>query len=193
MNIHEYQAKAVLREFGVPVPARHPGLLGRGGRERRPSARRPGLGRQSADPCRRPRQGGRRQGRQDDPGREAARRPGCSARRSSPTRPAPRARWSTGSTSRKARRSTRSSISRPWSTAPPRGSPSSPRPRAAWTSRRSPTRRRRRSSPSRSTRRPASCPITAAGWPRRSGSPAISPSRPKPCWASSTAPSSPRT
>ena len=58
--------------------------------------------------------------------------------------------------------STASSISRCWSTARPRASPSWSRPKAAWTSRRSRTRRRRRSSPSRSIRRPASCRITAA-------------------------------
>ncbi len=33
MNIHEYQAKAVLREFGVPMPRGYPGLLGRRGGE----------------------------------------------------------------------------------------------------------------------------------------------------------------
>ncbi len=71
MNIHEYQAKAVLREFGVPVAARHSGVHA----SMRPSkaareARRPGLGGQGADPCRRPRQGRRRQGRQVDRRRE---------------------------------------------------------------------------------------------------------------------------
>ena len=33
MNIHEYQAKAVLREFGVPVPRGFAGVHGRGGGE----------------------------------------------------------------------------------------------------------------------------------------------------------------
>ena len=33
MNIHEYQAKAVLREFGVPVPRGIAGLRGRRGRD----------------------------------------------------------------------------------------------------------------------------------------------------------------
>ena len=64
MNIHEYQAKEVLRGFGVPVPngkARlHGGRSGRGGQ----GAARPGLGGEGADPCRRPRQGRRRQGGQ---------------------------------------------------------------------------------------------------------------------------------
>ena len=69
MNIHEYQAKAVLREFGVPVSRGVPGVHRRRGRGRRQRARRPALGREVADPCRRPRQGqvqgapGRRQGR----------------------------------------------------------------------------------------------------------------------------------
>ena len=35
MNIHEYQAKAVLAKFGVPVPQRLAGLLGRGSRQGR--------------------------------------------------------------------------------------------------------------------------------------------------------------
>ena len=62
MNIHEYQAKAVLKEFGVPVPRGIPAFtvdeavkaaneLG------------VGLGRQGADSRWRPRQGRRRQGR----------------------------------------------------------------------------------------------------------------------------------
>ena len=35
MNIHEYQAKAVLRAFGVPIASGFPALtLGRGGRRR---------------------------------------------------------------------------------------------------------------------------------------------------------------
>ena len=50
-----------------------------------------------------------------------------------------------------------------------RSRPSWSRPKAAWTSRTSRTRRRRRSSPSRSIRPPASCRITAAPSPRRSG------------------------
>ena len=62
MNIHEYQAKAVLREFGVPVPRGHAGFLGRRGGQGARGTRQPGLGGQGADPCRRPRQGRRRQG-----------------------------------------------------------------------------------------------------------------------------------
>ena len=63
MNIHEYQAKAVLAKFGVPVPHGFAGVLGRGSRQGGARARRPGLGREGADPRRRARQGRRRQGR----------------------------------------------------------------------------------------------------------------------------------
>ncbi len=75
MNIHEYQAKAVLRDFGVPVPRGIAGIHRVGSRKGRQQARRAGLGGEGADPCRRPRQGRRRQGRQrvDDVKREAER------------------------------------------------------------------------------------------------------------------------
>ena len=193
MNIHEYQAKAVLREFGVPVPRGHAAFIGRGGGQGRARARRPGLGGQGADPRRRPRQGRRRQGGEVGRRRAQGSASACSARRWSPTRPARTASRSTASTSRTARRSTASSISRCWSIARPRASPSWSRPKAAWTSRRSRTTRRRRSSRSRSIPRPASCRITAGASRRRSASPAISPSRRRRCWPSSTRPSSPRT
>ena len=194
MNIHEYQAKAVLREFGVPVPRGHAGLLGRRGGRRPPTelggpvwvvkAQIHAGGRGKAGGVKVVKSDRRRA--QGSPAR-------CSARRSSPTRPARTASRSTASISRRARPSTASSICRRWSTARPRASPSSPRPKAAWTSRKSRTIRRRRSSRSRSIRRPASCRITAGRSRRRSGSPAISPSRPKRWWRSSTPPSSPRT
>ena len=60
MNIHEYQAKAVLREFGVPVPRGIAAFSVDEAGEGRQGARRAGLGREGADPCRRPRQGRRR-------------------------------------------------------------------------------------------------------------------------------------
>ena len=52
---------------------------------------------------------------------------------------------------------------------------------------------RKRSSPSRSIRPPASCRITAAAWRRRSSSAAISPSRSRSSCPSSMPPSPPRT
>ena len=63
MNIHEYQAKAVLREFGVPVPRGFPAFSVEEAVSGGAEARRPGLGGEGADPRRRPRQGRRRQGR----------------------------------------------------------------------------------------------------------------------------------
>ena len=69
MNIHEYQAKAVLKEFGVPVPRGKAVFTADEAEQRRQGARRTGLGREIADPRRRPRQGQvqgagrRRQGR----------------------------------------------------------------------------------------------------------------------------------
>ena len=57
MNIHEYQAKAVLKEFGVPVSR---GVAILKADEADAAARQlpgPALGREVADPCRRPRQG----------------------------------------------------------------------------------------------------------------------------------------
>ena len=64
MNIHEYQAKEVLRGFGVPVPARLRRVHRRRGRGGSREARRSGLGGEGADPCRRPRQGRWREGGQ---------------------------------------------------------------------------------------------------------------------------------
>ena len=78
MNIHEYQAKALLNEFGVPISQRRAGAEGRGRRGRRQDAARPDLGGEEPDPCRRPRQGQvqgslrRRQGRR--PHRQVGRR-----------------------------------------------------------------------------------------------------------------------
>ena len=99
MNIHEYQAKQLLKEYGAPVSDGRVGAEGRGGQDRRGRDRRPDLGGQGADPRRRPRQGQvqgglrRREGRR---ARHASRSPRpprrprrCSAAPSSPTRPAP--------------------------------------------------------------------------------------------------------
>ena len=57
MNIHEYQAKELYRQFGVPTPTRHRGVLRRRGRGSGAEAPGPGVGGQGADPRRRPRQG----------------------------------------------------------------------------------------------------------------------------------------
>ena len=64
MNIHEYQAKEVLRGFGVPVPNGKPAFTVEEAVKAAESTGRPGLGGEGADPCRRPRQGRRRQGGQ---------------------------------------------------------------------------------------------------------------------------------
>ena len=64
MNIHEYQAKAVLARIRRAGAARRAGLHGRRGAQGGRRLGRPGLGGEGADPCRRPRQGRRRQGRQ---------------------------------------------------------------------------------------------------------------------------------
>ena len=124
MNIHEYQAKAVLRAFAAPVSNGRSGVDDVA--EAEAAAKelaRPGLGGQIADPRRRPRQG-QVQGAGAPATRAACASPArstrssnvrarrCSARRSSPSRPARPASRSTGSTSRTARRSTRSSIFR---------------------------------------------------------------------------------
>ena len=55
MNIHEYQAKAVLREFGVP--AARGGAFQAGEAEDAAKELAARLGGEVADPCRRPRQG----------------------------------------------------------------------------------------------------------------------------------------
>ena len=89
MNIHEYQAKAVLKSSASRCRAARRCLYGRGGRSGREGARRAGLGGEGADPRRRPRQGpvqgggGRRQGRraprQVGRGGRASTPPRCSA------------------------------------------------------------------------------------------------------------------
>ena len=69
MNIHEYQAKAVLREFGVPVPRGHAAFSVEEAVKAANDLGTPVARRQGADPCRRARQGRRRQGREVDRGR----------------------------------------------------------------------------------------------------------------------------
>ena len=61
MKIHEYQGKEILKRYGVPVPRGIPLLQRRRGRQGSRATGRAGLGRQGADPRRRPRQGRRRQ------------------------------------------------------------------------------------------------------------------------------------
>ncbi len=93
--------------------------------------------RQGPDPCRRPRQGRRRQARQVPRGGPRASPRRSSACSSSPTRPDPKGSSSARSSSRRPPTSTRSSTCPSPSTAP-RASTSSWRPPpAAWTSRRS--------------------------------------------------------
>ena len=57
MNIHEYQAKALLKGYGAPVADGVADLQGRRGGSRREVAARPALCGEEPDPCRRPRQG----------------------------------------------------------------------------------------------------------------------------------------
>ena len=69
MNVHEYQAKAILKDYGVPVPRGHAAFAPEEAVAVAKELGRPRLGRESADSCRRPRQGplqrarGRREGR----------------------------------------------------------------------------------------------------------------------------------
>ena len=65
MKIHEFQGKAILSRYGVPIPEGRAGVQRRRGAGCRGAARRRRRGRQSADSRRRPRQGRRRQGRED--------------------------------------------------------------------------------------------------------------------------------
>ena len=163
MNIHEHQAKALLKTYGLPVAAgvaifkpdeaeaaakSLPGPLyvvksqihaGGRGKGKFKELRRRRQGRRAAGEV-----GGRsRRQRQGNAGPHA----GHQADR---RRPASR---STGSISKTAPISRASSTARCWSTARPARWRSWSRPKAAWTSRRWRTIRRSRSSPSTSTRR----------------------------------------
>ncbi len=57
MNIHEYQAKELLRQFGIPTPNGMVGIFRARGRRGRAAAVWPDVRREGADPRRRPRQG----------------------------------------------------------------------------------------------------------------------------------------
>jgi len=78
MNIHEYQAKALLHEFGVPISRGVPVLRASDSDVAAKTLGGPVWVVKSQDPCRRPRQGqvqgslGRRQGRR--PHRQIGRR-----------------------------------------------------------------------------------------------------------------------
>ena len=65
MKIHEYQAKAILSQYGVSVPRGEVACTRRRGRDGGEEDRRKRRG-QGADPCRRPRQGRRRQACRQD-------------------------------------------------------------------------------------------------------------------------------
>ena len=100
MNIHEYQAKEILKKYGVAVPRGIVASHTRGGGSRRGRAGHPRGGREGADPRGRPGQGRRREGGQGaEAAREAARR--CSGCSSSPTRPGRGERRSSRSTWRR--------------------------------------------------------------------------------------------
>ena len=156
MNIHEYQAKAVLRAFAAPVSNGRAAFTPDEAEAAAQGARRPALGRQIADPRRRPRQGQVQGGVGRRKGRRAARQVGrrgqairrADARRDAGDR-ADRARRQAGQPALyRGRLRDRQGI---LSVAAGRShrrraSPSSSRPRAASTSRTSRTTRRRRSS-----------------------------------------------
>ena len=61
MNIHEYQAKELLRGYGVPVADGHVAYTADEAREGGADLGGNRSGGEGADPCRRPRQGRRRQ------------------------------------------------------------------------------------------------------------------------------------
>ena len=181
---------AGIRRAGAARPA---GLHCRRSGEGRQRSRRAGLGGEGANPCRRPRQGRRRQSGQIDRRRAARGRAAVGLDAGDAPDRAARQRGAPPLHRGRLRRSTANTISRPWSTAPPRASPSSPRPKAAWRSKRSPAPSRKKFCRSPSIRRPASCPITCGRCRARSGSAAKWRSRPRPCCRSSIRRSSPRT
>ncbi len=96
MKIHEYQAKEILRRFGVATPRGVACFTLDEALEAGPAARRAGVGRQGPDPRRRTRQGRGREARAHPGGAEAARagHPGhapghASDRAGGPHRPPP--------------------------------------------------------------------------------------------------------
>src|SRR5262249_34887072 len=144
MNIHEYQAKAVLREFGVPVPRGHAAFSVEEAVKAASDLAAPVVVVKAQIHA-----GGRGKAGGGEvveaaEGARAAGRRACPAPPPPPTRAARTGSGSTASISRRARPSTASSISRRWSIAKARVLPSWSRPRAAWRSRRSRTRARSR-------------------------------------------------
>ena len=138
MNIHEYQAKEVLRGFGVATGKGIAAFTVDEAVKAARNAGRPRLGREGADPRRRPRQGRRRQG--GEVGRRGEGRGHAHAGHDAghpPDRARGQARAAPLHRGRPRDRARALSLDR-WSTAQPRASPSSPRPKAAWTSRRWP-------------------------------------------------------
>ena len=89
MKIHEYQGKEIFRSTASPVPRGIPAFTVDEAVAGGAVARRAGVGRQGADPCRRPRQGRRRQARAARSTKCAARAARSSACSSSRTRPVP--------------------------------------------------------------------------------------------------------
>ena len=177
MNIHEYQAKAVLREFGVPTPKGIPAFTADeavkaaeqlGGPVWVVKAQIHAGGRGKA--------GGVKVVKSiDDVKKEADAHPRLDAGHA-PDRPEGQGRQPP---LHRGRLGDRQGIL-PVDAGRPRhrrASRSSSRPKAAWTSRRSRTTRRTRSSPSRSIRWPASARITCGASPRRSASTPICRSR----------------
>ena len=175
MNIHEYQAKAVLQRVRrAGLDAALPILkASTRPRRRRRSCRGPLWVVKSPDPCRRPRQG-QVQGSLGRRARAASASPSRSTRSTQFAKEMLGTTLVTIQTGPAGKQVNRlyiedgSDIEREFylsAAGRPRHlarRPSSSPPKAAWTSRRSPTTRPRRSSPSRSIRRPASCRITAA-------------------------------
>ena len=121
MNIHEYQAKAVLREFGVPVPRGIAAMSVEEAVKAAERTRRAGLGGEGADPRRRTRQSRRRQGGEIDRRREAR---GRAAARFDAGHAPDRTARQTGAPPLhrgRLRTSTVNTTSPRWSTARPRG------------------------------------------------------------------------
>ena len=202
MNIHEYQAKAVLREFGVPVSRGVPVLKASDAADAAQELGGPLWVVKSQIHA-----GGRGKGKFKEP--EAGEKGGVRLARSieeveafasqmlgrtlvtAQTGPAGKTvnRLYLEDGSRYLRRSSICPFS---SIARQAASLSSSRPKAAWTSKRSPATDRARSSPCRSIRSPARCRITAERSPRPWACPATSPSRPSSSPRGFTRPSSPR-
>ena len=139
MNIHEYQAKAVLREFGVAVPRGHAAFsVDEAVKAAQDLGAPVVVVKAQIHAGGRGKAGGVKVVKSIDDVRKEADAHARLDAGDPADRPA-RASRSTASISRKARPSTASSISRRWSIARPRAWRSWSRPKAAWTSRRSRT------------------------------------------------------